>query len=484
MSQTIVKRIQLLLATILIGLPTVQAQDSWQSEQVDLQAGNGRRIKAIRYPKASKPKIEEESSTTTSTKTLGTLSLNKTTLERTAPVMTMEVNAPPVAGFVPWISVAVTGEREDDLYLDAVVEDSFTGDIPVGVDIENDYVVGLFDTGASAHVMGYEAATQLGIYSNGLLTNNGIVVSGVVGAVEALVSLPLGVFIDGLGAVDANTSQLNTSSLKGQSNVAIMVGDEPYYGAPDLPTAIGAPMSVYYTTHIRNDTPITLNRGDNEYTGPDIILYDSEDDSAPSYTNKIPLELRPLGATSVQYVPTVDLGLGDYDYGDWDDIFDGIGGSSEFPPSSPSILIGIGSQSLFFIHSVDLQEGDLQALDKHRFMLDTGAQVTVIGTRIAARLGLDAANAEFEVEIEGVTGQSLMAPGFTIDELTIPALGEWFRATDVPVVWLDISSPEGGTLDGIIGMNLFSDFNLILRGGGLMLEDDPALELQRIAVSN
>jgi len=76
-----------------------------------------------------------------------------------------------------------------------------------------------------------------------------------------------------------------------------------------------------------------------------------------------------------------------------------------------------------------------------------------------------------------------MAPGFYIDTLEIPALGRWFRATNVPVVLLDIASPEGGTLDGIIGMNLFVDCNLILRGGGLFLDDDPKLELERVVTT-
>jgi hypothetical protein len=75
-----------------------------------------------------------------------------------------------------------------------------------------------------------------------------------------------------------------------------------------------------------------------------------------------------------------------------------------------------------------------------------------------------------------------MYPGFYIDRLEIPALGDWISFSNVPVVLLDVSSPEGGTLDGIIGMNLFSDFNLILRGGGLSLEGDPSLEFEPIAV--
>ncbi len=113
-------------------------------------------------------------------------------------------------------------------------------------------------------------------------------------------------------------------------------------------------------------------------------------------------------------------------------------------------------------------------------MLDTGAQVTVIGSRVAARLRLNPDDAEFEVEIQDVTGETVSIPGFYIDSIEIPALGEWLSFTNVPVIWLDVASPEGGTLDGIIGMNLFTEYNLVLRGGGFFLTDDPTLEFEPV----
>lgn len=109
-------------------------------------------------------------------------------------------------------------------------------------------------------------------------------------------------------------------------------------------------------------------------------------------------------------------------------------------------------------------------------MLDTGAQVTVIGSRIAARLKLHPDHPDFEVEVQGVTGDSITVPGFYIDALEIPAIGEWLSFTDVPVIFLDVFSPEGGTLDGIIGMNLFVELNFVLRGGGMFLQEDPRIE--------
>jgi predicted aspartyl protease len=335
---------------------------------------------------------------------------------------------------------------------------------------QSDFVIGIFDTGASAHVMSYAGSVELRLNNSTYLTDNEITISGVTGSVDAWVSYPLAVFIGGLGVLDPNSPVdpearlIRTSDMVGQSNVSILVGQNPGSN-PDLVTAIGSPMSVFYTTSIRNDTPVTAVHHTRSYTGPSIDLYDADDEAAPHLPNRVPLELRPLGALAVQYVP--------YSI---DDIF-----NMDFSPSSPSVIIGTGSQSLFFVHSVDLYEGSRSAIDKSRFMLDTGAQITVIGDRIAARLGLNPDNWEFQVPITGVTGESIDAPGYYIDSIQIPAIGQWLEYTNVPVVWLEISSPEGGKLDGVIGMNLFTEYNLILRGGGLFLGEDPSLEFQRIA---
>jgi len=150
-------------------------------------------------------------------------------------------------------------------------------------------------------------------------------------------------------------------------------------------------------------------------------------------------------------------------------------------PTSPSIIVGaFSTQSLFFVGSVDLYYGPHSAIDKDRFMIDTGAQVTVVGYRVGSRLGLDPAHPDFLLPIQGVDGQTTMAPGFTISGLDIPALGEWLRFREVPVVLLDIASPEGGTLDGIIGMNLTTNLNFVLHGGGLAGQPAPSLEYEVI----
>lgn len=423
------------------------------AKPVDWRGPGGSRIRAV-YHVEQEPKEPELQPFSASTQTV--------------PVNT--IDSPPMDGFVPWIALVATNRRESEDDWAAVVEPFVRGNYPAGVDPTHDFMIGLYDTGASAHVIGHQNAVTAGLFNSTYLTTNTTVISGVTGSVEAYVSMPLALYMAGLNALDPNSPGdpeavlPTTVGMKGQSNVSVLVGGNPG-SYPDLYTAIGSPMSAYYTAHIENSAPVTVLRNGETYTAPRITFYDKDDSAAPSYPNKVPLELKPLGAVNVQYMPTVDIFNFSYD------------------PATPSVIMGNASQSLFFVHSVDLREGDKTAYDKDRFMLDTGAQVTVIGSRIAARLGLDPAHKEFEVEIIGVTGEPLMVPGFYIDAITIPAIGQWLEYTNVPVIMLDISSPEGGKLDGIIGMNLFVEHNLILRGGGFFLEDDPVLEFERISSS-
>ncbi len=461
----------LLLAGVMCLTSAVRGgRPDWQQHNVNWLAGPGGHVKSISYPQGTSMPLlvgpDTRESAMARRKALPAKPAPGFDLfsnESSIPVNTAQtVESPPIAGFVPWIAVTVTDERSDDYDWIAQAQGSIVGKY-LTKNPETDFTIGLFDTGSSVHLMGYAAANRTGIYAADLLTPNYVELVGATSSTLAWVSQPLAVFMDGLAAVDPNGTRVDDSNMVGQSNVSIIVGDEPPSGVSDLPTVIGSPMSVYVATVIRNDRPITVTYDGNDYTGPDIHFYEPEDPRIPDYANSIPLNLIPTGAADIEYLPDFEALI------------------SEFilQPGSPSVIGGY-MQSLFFISSVDLHDGPRSAIDKQRFMLDTGAQVTVIGSRVASRLGLDPANPDFEVDIEDATGEVTIQAGFYLDSLEIPALGGWLTFTDVPVVLLDVSSPEGGTLDGIIGMNLFVDFNLVLRGGGLFYQDPPELELERI----
>ncbi|MHC4630071.1 MAG: aspartyl protease family protein [Planctomycetota bacterium] len=461
----------LLFLAVVCGTSAVRGQQRWKRHEVNWQMTGGSTIKAVNYPEGeSLPLLDnqdERRPTAPRKKTLQTKTGSGPVLlsaTSTATVTATVIDSPPVDGFVPWIAVTVTDKRSDDFDWVAESHMSVVGNYLTD-SLETDFTIGLFDTGAAAHLMSYAAANHTGIYAADLVTANTTEILGATHSVFARVSQPLAIFMVGLAAIDPNAMTLDKSNMVGQSNVSIIVGDMPPPDKPDLPTAIGSPMSVNFVTAIYNDHPITVTYDGNDYTSPDIQFYDHNDSRIPDYANNMPLNLIPSGAVNIQYIPSLD------------DIMD-----FAFQPGTPSIIVGNLSQSLFFVDSVDLHNGAQSAIDKQRFMLDTGAQVTVISTGIGSRLGLNPADADFELEIQDVTGEITIEPGFYIDSLEIPALGEWLSFTNIPVVLLDVGSPEGGFLDGIIGTNLFTRFNLVLHGGGLLGQDPPSLGFELIYI--
>jgi len=455
--------ILILSLTVYVVSASAAKKTDWVRQKADFRISGNSRVKAIYHPKdkpVSTRALKRKQDKATQPQTI------ITDVQAPAVIRLNVIDSPPIDGFVPWIAVTTTDEKGEELDLVAEPESSI-----VGISTSSsppDYVIGILDTGASAHVMGYEAANTLNLFGygpDGLVTNNEIQITGVTGSVITSVSYPLGIFIDSLSAI-SGMGTLNTSGMVGESNVSIIVGQQPLGNAPDLPTAIGSPMSVFYSTVFDVENPITIVHDNNDFTSPVIGIYEHGDPCIPRYFNVLPLELRPLGGVSVQYTP-------DFDFFDLD--LENLGDWSFETPGTPSIIIGNLSQSIFFVHSVDLSEGSNTASDKSRFMLDTGAQVSVIGKRMGARLGLDESMPDFTVEVTGVTGIPSTVKGFHIDSVVIPCLGQWLRFTDVPMILLDIYSPEGGTLDGIIGMNLFVEYNFVLKGGGMFLQEDPAI---------
>lgn len=469
-----------IVASALYGIAIAQERpitppSTWVKEKADVRIGAHGRIVGLYRP--SDRTVTRKADPQTGSKARRQL-ITPPNVTRRSPVLTrntlatqsptqvgaLVIDSPPLDGFVPWVAVVATDQKLGSLELDAVPSTTIGGSIIIPQPLEADFAVGLLDTGASVTVMGNAAAVTLGLFGANKVTITDVIISGVTGSVTGKVSQPIGIYIDGLDAIDVATGLLDTTDMVGEYNVAIAVGQTPPPGQPDLPTAIGAPLAVYYAAVVDNTQRVSRTIGADNYESPLIRFHETYSPEIPEYPNLIPLELRPLGAQSVQYAPCLD-------------IFGGCPGGFD-APTTPSFIIGIASQSLYFLGSVDLYNGGKAAIDKDRFMLDTGAQVTVVGSRVGARLGLNPNAPHFLVEIQGVDGQSIFAPGFTISAIQIPALGEWLSFNNVPVVLLDVNSPEGGTLDGIIGMNLLTACSFVLRGGGLMLQPDPSLEYE------
>jgi hypothetical protein len=98
-----------------------------------------------------------------------------------------------------------------------------------------------------------------------------------------------------------------------------------------------------------------------------------------------------------------------------------------------------------------------------RMVVDTGAQGTILGEIAAAELDLDMAHPDFEAEVEGL-GCKTTRPGFYIEGARMPALGGALTWSRVPVIILNVDSPEGGTVYGIFGSNLIATRDAVFNG--------------------
>ena len=463
----------LLLAVVCRTAVAGTDRTNWKRQEVDWRMTGGSRIKAISHPQDKPPpqlskradhrpkRVRKKILSAEATSKLAPLAR-----ESTSPVYANVIDSPPIDGFVPWIAVSPTDARSlDDLIWYAYDSPYLIGNYLTTYP-QLDFAIGLYDTGAAANLMGNADADRAGVFLAELDGPYPVTLAGATGYVEANVSLPLGIFIDGLDAINPYPYDpngiLDMSSMVGEWNTSIILGLTPVYGAPDLPTAIGAPMAAYYAAHFQVDQQVTVTHNGQNYTGPPITFYPWYDPCLPTYSNRVDLEIRPAGSY-VSYFGLFNP----------DDI-------TEFVPAFPSAIFSETLQSLFFFPEVDLADGNNTAIAQDKFMYDTGAQVTVLGTTVASRLDLYSRVPDFVVEIMDVTGAITIVDGFYLDSIQIPAIGEWLSFTNVPVVILNIPSPEGDFLNGIIGMNLFAEYNFVFNGMGFDLYTPPYIEFEQI----
>jgi len=456
---------QLLLVISLAGLSSAVfgEKDGWRREEVNWRLDGGRQIKAISYPANKEmPRLgkDKRGRAEVKVKEITEKAALKYAESAGGSVFAGVISGPPVDGFVPWIVVAATDEA-DAWEFDAYPSDEVVGDY-LTANPEAHYAIGIFDTGAGTHVIGDDDAVKMGI-APGMVTTLGVELAGATGSAIAYTSRPLGIFVAGLDALDSDGLLMDDSTLMGEYNVSVLVGD-PVESA-NLPTVAGMPLAVYCSAAFCNNKELFVSIDGNDYRSPYITFYGLSDSSVPSYPNLIDLQLRPSDAAAVQYFPC--------------DLLDLCGSEPDGTPVYPSMIWGgFSSQSVYFVPWVNLADGAYSISGVDEFMLDTGAQVTVISRTMASGMHLNTDEPEFEVEIQDVTGQITYEPGFYLDSLQMPADGQWLEYTDVPVVVINVNSPEGGYLDGIIGMNLFVDLNFVIKGGGLAGQGGATLEFE------
>jgi hypothetical protein len=150
------------------------------------------------------------------------------------------------------------------------------------------------------------------------------------------------------------------------------------------------------------------------------------------------------GSTQPAVIPLIPLGVDNY----------GNEGSDITVVPNPTVAgVGLGVA------------GGSTLVTASSMLFDTGAQVSLISTGLAAGLGLDLGNPETTISVKGAAGEPVAIPGFTLGEIVLGAaidgseVDDTLRFLDVPVYVYDIGVPG---LDGILGMNLFNQADEML----------------------
>ncbi len=363
----------------------------------------------------------------------------------------------PVAGFSPKIVITTSDRRRtEEFEWEHTLHNGYAGS-PLNSPANTNFVVGVLDTGAQVNLVSGDDASILGVEGS-RLTRNTIELTGASGTINAPISHPIGVFAQGLSAINSD-GNLNLSQLKGHGNVSsVVIPEVQNAGDNRIPSVMGIPYAAFYTTVIRNDQPVTVNIGGEEITSPDVQILNVGDPSVPVFEDQRSIPLRSGGFGGLPPLTAGYSGL------DLSDPF-----NADFrTPVTPTLLTAIPTSiptggGLFATLNVGNGEiGPLNPLQQLDVLFDTGAEASIISRAVAANLNLDLLNPDFEIEVLGIGGLTEAVPGFYVDFVQMNASGGALQFSDVPFVVIDVPSPAGGALDGVLGMNFFWNRNLVL----------------------
>ena len=302
---------------------------------------------------------------------------------------------------------------------------------------------GIFDTGASAVTFSADDQALFQFLTGGagipIKTPGGASADGIGGSIVGDVSAPGTIMADGMHASQISFDQygfpvfgMTFDTAVSTSGIQAFVGTAT--GSPDLPTITGTPLLVKSPEHPAglaakiNMTGATLDFSD---VVPGLVLPMPDVHFVDPATTLTSI----AGSTDPVKIPLVPYGNDNY--------------------ANPGDLITESTNQI--IPGVSVVDASA-SLSGQNFLVDTGAQISVISTAAAAALGLDLANPETTITVQGVAG-SVTVPGFTIKDLVLPRTdGGTIHLTDIPVYVLDVAPG----IDGILGMNAFDTADQIL----------------------
>lgn len=309
----------------------------------------------------------------------------------------------------------------------------------------------IFDTGASAVTFSPDDQDGFAFLGNPIPIKvpGGAIAGGIGGTVVGDVSQPGKIITNGMHAVTFSfddflnpfSFDLTGDALQTDSNIQVFVGTAD--GSPELPTITGTP--------VLNPVPVTHSGGMAAKVDMQGFAFD-----LTSLIDGLVLPMPDLhfvdaGTTLPQPVDTTTTApvylpldfLGEDNHTDPGDLI----------TVSPSPM----DNHVTLINNATVP-APTTAADKH-FLLDTGAQLSVVSTDLAQEIGFDLAHPEFNITVGGVGGQ-VDIPGFLLSELDLPTTdpGTLVQFTNVPIFVLDVDP----AIDGILGMNLWNTAQTLL----------------------
>jgi autotransporter-associated beta strand protein len=354
------------------------------------------------------------------------------------------VNTEPINGFIPQVVMGLTneaGSSQDNGVEGFGVASSTPGGSALPVSGTSPaYVVATLDSGSSGDIVSYDASQAFDFPGAGLIDggNQTTTIAGANGSEDVTITNALGVYATDFSHASVNGGALNvaTSSLQGQYNVPILVGNQ----GDGLPNIMGSPILSQYRATIQNSVPQHLTVNGVVSQTPKVTL--------GAFSSTIP-----TGYSKLTLV-TSDTGAPNYPY------YLNYNFTGAKDPESPGVW-----EALLTNGGVGIARNGSSATNQ-TFLLDTGAQVCVISNDTAASVGIfnaSPANADFTEQVQGVGGITDV-PGYYLNTLTLLTQGGLMTWNRVPVLVLDVTDPRspGQVLPGILGTNLFSDRDLIL----------------------
>jgi acetyltransferase-like isoleucine patch superfamily enzyme len=354
-----------------------------------------------------------------------------------------------LVGFSPLIAITTSDARrprfDDDYEHD--LQFSYTGSA-LNYPADANFVIGFLDSGANVDLAAGSFAETLGL-TGSYLTDNTITIGGVGDPISAVVSQPIAFFAAGLSAVDPSGA-LDLNAVVGHSNVSIVVAPPVDCGTGEVLTAvIGTPFMAFYNSVVRVDTPRAVTIGGETFTAPDVQIQ-TPFDELPFFAHAIAMEF----GGEFPVVTTASY---------WPNLFDLEDQETPLIPTALSLAAGLIPTGGGFFSTILVREGEEggdNPAQPMRVLVDTGAQSSIMSRRMAANLSFPL-DPDFTVDVCGVGGLVEGVAGYYVDYVKINAWGGALQFSKAPFVVLDLLSPEGGILDGILGMNFFWNRNVI-----------------------